>query len=384
MTVAAARRTAARAVAGAEDLLGAVRAELGGLRFAGPRARQATTAALSVAAAVTLALLARLDMPWWAAISAFVSVQATRPGSVQRAALRVAGTVAGAAAGLLIAPCMAFDHVAGTLLLFAVATLGMVGFLVSAQGYAWLFLAITADLVTLLSVGDPGAALHVAVDRSLEVALGCASAVAVVALLGSDAPAAAAAPCPGWSGLLDAQWPAVLHAVRTGITVALLPWAWGAFDLPGLPQMAATVAAVMATPVSSAHPVDNGRAVARRALHRAAGCLLGGAAALLALSASPGHFLPWLGLLAAGVWVCSHVQTGAHGVGYVGIQASVVWIIMIVQGWGPPDSILPGIDRLAGILAGLAILSVVSLLLWPDDAEAAPGTAPPGEGSLPD
>ena len=101
------------------------------------------------------------------------------------------------------------------------------------------------------------------------------------------------------------------------------------------------------------------------------------------MSASPGQFLPWLGLLAAGVWVCSHVQTGAHGVGYVGIQASVVWIIMIVQGWGPPDSILPGIDRLAGILAGLAILSVVSLLLWPDDAEAAPGTAPPGDGSSP-
>jgi uncharacterized membrane protein YccC len=95
------------------------------------------------------------------------------------------------------------------------------------------------------------------------------------------------------------------------------------------------------------------------------GCALGGLVALVALSLSPSEFLPWIILLVAGVWLGSYLQTSTRGVGYIGTQASVVWIMMIVQGLGPPDSLLPGLDRFAGILAGLAILLVVSLLLWP-------------------
>ena len=69
--------------------------------------------------------------------------------------------------------------------------------------------------------------------------------------------------------------------------------------------------------------------------------------------------------------VSLHVQVGKHGVGYVGTRAAFVLIITMIQGPAPPDSIMPGIDRFAGITGGLAILLVVSLLLWPGDAEQA-------------
>lgn len=355
-----------------EGLLDALWLELTDIRPAGPRARQETITALSVGISVTLALLGHMDMPWWAGISGFMSVQATRPGSIQRVILRIAGTIAGAAAALAITPFAIHDHVAGSLFLFAVAALGMLGSLVSPHAYAWLFFAITANLVALTSINDPASTFHFALYRVGEVMMGSLAALLVVTLLAPETPPAPTPPAPGWSDLLGARWPAVLHAIRTGITVMLLPWAWSWFDLPGLSQMAITVAAVMAVPVLSDHPLENGRLIAGRAVQRMLGCALGGVVALAFLALSLGTFLPWLILLVAGVWLGSYVQSSTRGVGYIGTQASIVWIMMIVQGWGPPDSILPGLDRFAGILAGLAILLIVSLVLWP--AEAAPAS----------
>ena len=353
-----------------EGLLTSLWADLGDIRPAGPRARQATITALAVGISVSFALLGHMDMPWWAGISGFMSVQATRPGSVQRVILRIAGTIAGAAMALVIARFAVEDHVAGSLFLFVAAAVGMLGSLVSPYAYAWLFFAITANLVVLMSINDPGSTLHLALYRVGEVTMGSLSALLVVTLLAPDTPPAPAPPAPGWSDLLGARWPALLHAIRTGITVMLLPWAWSWFDLPGLSQMAVTVAAVMAVPVLSDHPLENGRLIAGRAVQRMLGCALGGLVALVALSLSPSEFLPWIVLLVAGVWLGSYLQTSTRGVGYVGTQASIVWIMMIVQGWGPPDSLIPGLDRFAGILAGLAILLVVSLLLWPAEREA--------------
>ena len=360
-----ARGAAGRAIRHGLETLQAVGAELRGLQMSGPRARQAGIAAISVVLSVTAALWLHLDMPWWAGISGFMSVQATRPGSLQRALLRVAGTMAGAATALVIAPLCVNDPVAGSVLLFATTTLGMTGLLVSRHAYAWLFFAITNNMVVLLSISDATASLHYAVYRVMEVTLGSATALIAVIALGPDDPAAAAPPVPGWADPLGAQWPALLHAIRTGIVVMLLPWAWRFFELPSLSQMAITVAAVMAVPTLSDHPLENGRAVVERALHRIIGCVLGGIAALLALALSFDAYLPWLALLTVGVWVGAQVQDSQRGVGLIGSQASIVWLLTVVQDWGPPDSLLPGLTRLGGMASGLVILLVVALLLWP-------------------
>ncbi len=66
-----------------------------------------------------------------------------------------------------------------------------------------------------------------------------------------------------------------------------------------------------------------------------------------------------------------HIQVGPHGVGYVGTQAAFAFIVTMIQGAAPPTSIMPGVDRFAGIVGGLAILMVISLVLWPNDQEVA-------------
>ena len=73
--------------------------------------------------------------------------------------------------------------------------------------------------------------------------------------------------------------------------------------------------------------------------------------------------LPWLIALAAGVWLFAYMQHGTHDAIYVGTQAGVVFIITLVQGSGPPESILPGIERFVGVSLGLLILFLAIFLI---------------------
>ena len=170
------------------------------------------------------------------------------------------------------------------------------------------------------------------------------------------------APVRGWSDLLGSGLPIVTHAIRSGIAVALLPVAWSTFDLPGASQMAITLVAVLATPVMTDLRATH-RRVVERGLHRLLGCLAGGLSALALLGLSFSLVLPWLIALAGGVWLFAYMQHGTHDATYVGTQAGVVFIITLVQGPGPPDSILPGIERFVGVSLGLLILLLVIFLI---------------------
>jgi uncharacterized membrane protein YccC len=346
-------------------ILSAVRQDLAETGFGGPRARLGTMATLSVAASTTAALTLHLDNVWWAAISGFMSIQASVPASLRKAVLRIIGTIAGAVAAVLLTPWLAYDHVAFCLVLMIVTTIGVVGVQVSPHGYAWLFTAVTFDLILLMSLDRPVLAFDLAVYRTSEVMIGSFAAVVVALLLAPDEPGSVAATPPGWTDLLGARWPVVLHAIRSGITVALIPIVWSWFELVDFSQMAITVAVVMAVPILSDHPVDQGRLIVDRSLHRIIGCCLGGLAALACLGIPLTEFLPFMLALCAGVYVGTYLQGSERGVAYVGTQAAFVFIITLVQGFGPPTNIWPGVDRLGGMTGGLAILFVVSLLLWP-------------------
>ncbi len=339
--------------------------ELAEMQVTAGRGPQCTITALAVALAVVSALALGVEDAWWAAISAFVSTRATAPASVERGVLRILGTIAGAVVSLLLSPWLAGDAVSVVLVLFVVSTAGVLGFLVSPYGYAWLLSAITADMVLMALLSDPPSAVSVAVNRTAEVIIGTGAALLVSLVLAPDADAAPATPPPGWSDLTGAQWPAVQHAFRAGAGVMLVPLVWNWLELPSLSQAAVTVAAVMAVPALSADMASNRRAVTERALHRMLGCLLGGLAGLGYLALPVESLLPWLAMLSAGIWVAAHVQGSTRGLGYVGTQGAVVFILTLVQGAGPPESILPGIERFAGVIGGLLILLVVSLLLAP-------------------
>ncbi|MCW5704431.1 MAG: FUSC family protein [Bradyrhizobium sp.] len=347
-----------------QEAVAGLRRELAEIELTGTRGGQCTRAVLAVILSVIVALWLRLDAPWWAAISAFVSLQATAPSSIARGMLRIAGTAAGAALAVLIMSKLAEDTVAISLVLFVASAVGVLGLQVSNHGYAWLLGAATVDMVLLSAIADPTSTLEVACSRTAEVTVGAMAAMLVSILL-TPAAGINAAPAarPGWGDLLGAQWPATQHAVRAGIGVMLVPWVWYWLELPSLAQSAVTIAAVMAVQSVSGDEEADRRQVEARATHRIFGCFAGGIAGLAALSLSFESFLPWLTTLAAGVWLCAHVQTSQRGISYVGTQAAVVFITMMIQQWGPPTGLSAGIERFVGITGGLLVVTAVTVAM---------------------
>jgi uncharacterized membrane protein YccC len=365
--------TAAPVGRAVRDVMAGLGHELAELQLTGDRGRHCGMTALAVALATTAALEVRVDSAWWAAISAFVSFQATAPASVRRGTLRIAGTAAGAAIGLLFSPWLVTDTVALSLVLLVASTCGVLGLLIDRHGYAWLLGAVTIDMVLLAALSDPLSALATACNRTAEVGIGTLAAMTVALLLAPDADAPASPSPPGWSDLLGAQWPALQHALRAGTAVMMVPLVWNWLELPSLSQTAITAAAVMAVPaLSNDAPTDQQR-ITERAMHRILGCLFGGVAGLACLAVSVQNVLPWLLMLTAGVWLAAHVQGSQRGIGYVGTQGAVAFISTLIQGSGPPSSILPGIERLVGITGGLLILLVVSVLTAPSRPPVVPG-----------
>jgi uncharacterized membrane protein YccC len=353
--------------------------EIGELGEAPDRTRQGIVAACSVVLATFLALLLEIQSPWWAAISAFMSLSATGGGSLRRGILRLTGTAAGALLGFVMARWLPYDHFAMYLFIGGVTMLGVIAMQVSPHGLAWLFLCITSILVLLESLTNPLQAASVAYYRMFEVGIGVLSAIIVANLL-QDWHREPAPTAPGWRHLLDAQWSVVLHGARSAIAVCAVLAIWMALEVSQVVEMAITVAVVMAAPVVVTDGgVATRHAIAVRSLHRFLGCLLGGIVALICLALDVESFVWWLAMIGGAVWVGMHIQVGPHGVGYVGTQAAFVFIVTLIQGEGPPTSIMPGVERFAGIVGGLAILLVVSLVLWPSDQELAEQKAPAPE-----
>ncbi|MBB4568127.1 FUSC family protein [Rhizobium leucaenae] len=347
------------------ELVDAICGELAELSLYGPRVRHANIAALAVGLALVLALVLRLNNPWWAAISAFLCVQASHPQSWQKGGMRIMGTLVGAAVSFVLTPWLVYDPLATVLLLFAAGTLAILGALLSPHGYAWLLGGITAMMVTLGSLDDPTLALSIAFYRAVEIVLGTATALLMTRLL-APVEGGAVAPPPGWHSLLGRNWHVLSYAMRTGMAVAAVPLVWRQLELPNLSQMAISIGAVMAVPTLTGVSETDQSAIAQRMLQRIAGCILGGCfgAIVLFLPISQ-SFVPWLLLLMAGTWLAMQIQNGRYGIAGVGSQAAIALILTLVQDTGPADSLLPAINRIAGMMGAIGLLVLINLLLGP-------------------
>ena len=252
--------------------------------------------------------------------------------------LRIGGTIAGAALAFFAMRWIGYNHIACYAFLLSFTKTGLLGFQVSESNYAWLLSAVTASIVVLSSLEDPRLAFHIAVYRAAEVVIGTLTAFLVTQALSPQEEAPPAIAAPGWSDLFGAQWPATLHALRSGVTVTLIPLIWFSFDFPPIgAQMGVSAVIVTAVPVLGVSSHALMQKLVERVQHRLFGCFVGDAAALLVLAWPVTEFLPWLLILGAAVWVATYVQSSAQGVGYIGTQFGMVFIMTLGAGLRAAD-----------------------------------------------
>ena len=360
------------------EIPGALAAELRLLDWPGPRGLEAAEAAASVTLAVLVALALHSDEPWWAGISAFMVTKAAPSVAVARGIMRIAGSIVGALTGLVVLRLFVYQSLPFCLCLFVLSCIGLFGFVGSRNGYAWVVGTVTACLVMLMSLDQPQGAFNTAVNRVAEVTIGTVASLVVCGLSPAPADTGAAPvaslvdppPLAFWRrryGVELARWlpgnrPLLLHACRGGLTVMLMP-ALADWLAPVSPvTMGLTVVMIMSIP-TTAILEPNSPAIIQRAAHRLIGCLIGALAGLACLAFIGSDFLLWIVLIPPGIWLCSQIQTGTSGVSYVGTQAMLAYLMSMVQGQGPPDSISPGFERLVGVMGGLSVLFVVTLIL---------------------
>jgi len=167
---------------------------------------------------------------------------------------------------------------------------------------------------------------------------------------------------------LREHWPLVTRSTRKALAVPLLPLVWRWLEIQDFTQTAVTSHVTMIVPATIVRERHH-NTIYERMAHRTLGCLLGSCTAIACLSVFSNDLPTAVLTLCAGIWVGNHIQSGYEGIGYLGTRFVLGFLVTFVQGPAPVASILPGLERLTGVLIGSAMLCLL-ILIWPlpDDA----------------
>jgi uncharacterized membrane protein YccC len=318
---------------------------------------------LSVLLAIAFAHIVGARNISWAAFSGYMVMRGHVADSLLRGVLRIFGTLVGAGLGLLLTPLMLPNIIATSLGAALVGGASLYGALTGRRAYAWLFVGLTFEMILLDKLANPGDALAAfARTRVLEVVAGTTACILISAL----STLTVRRWVPGERMVVDgvAGWQAhaARHAAQGALALALVPMLHLVWADPDLSQSAVTIMAVMLLPVKGIG-ASGFVPVTRRLLNRVAGCLAGSALAAAVLFTAHGNAVALLAGTSVGVAIGRHIENGRTSVAYAGTQFTLAILVTLV-----PDSYVnaaldPAVERLLGILAGMALLEPV-LVAW--------------------
>ena len=357
---------------------------------------QALRPVLSVAMAVGAAHALGLHDAWWAAITAFMVMQATFGASLYRGLLRVVGTVCGAALGFVLGPALAVHPVAFVAALGAAAWGGLFAALLLRHSYAWVLALVTFIMVMCEALSNLSAPSTLqtlgsfATERVANIVVGTLACIVVAGLTELH-------PKLAWSSLPVTFSPtppsgadhrlAAFHALNGAVAVVLLAIIALLYDMRSFSQAMVTTLAVLVVPLSAAASgavgtidapgtadasasIDPTTSVLHRMAQRFAGCALAGVVAFALLPLIDGKPVWCQLVLVVGLWAGAWGMRSTFRWPYAATQFSVAFLMVFVQdrGWNVDTD--PAAQRLLGVFAGIAVLTLVIYLLKPLHTQA--------------
>jgi uncharacterized membrane protein YgaE (UPF0421/DUF939 family) len=309
--------------------------------------------------ATILAFWLHCDNPWWAAISAWVISSTDFHGSALKALMRVAGTFGGYLVGFACAAELEGNPFAQAIAMFFV---GFIGIYMRYRGkfsYAWVIGAVTAFMLLTAEISDPASAYNTGHYRLYEVIAGVVAVTTCQRLLGpvfglpiAQAATEKAPPAPLFSQE-DMREISVV-ALAGGLLPLIVLLAWSQLNLPSPVQIVITAFVTLDRDMVSAQ---------FRATQRVLGCLLGGSFGLLVAILAVDSLLIWSLIFVGGIFFLSQLHLGKSKWNYVGTQGGVAFILALVTGNNPPDSIVPVVSRISGMICGVLILAGICFVL---------------------
>lgn len=329
------------------------------LRLDPDATRQGLITGLSVVLAATAAFALHLDDPWWAAISAWVVSNPNSSALATKGALRVAGTLAGCMLGFILAGSIVGMPLVQAAMIFAASYATIERKNTTAYSYAWMMAALLIVIMLAVSIQSPDTLLSFAIFRSWEICLGVACATAMTAICAPDARSSLLAsfreggPKPP---ILSPEERRDIHvtALLGAFVVILILILWTRFELPSLVQVIVSVLACL----------DPSYVKSRtRGIQRISGCFVGGAAGLLVVAINVDSFLLWSFFLFLGIYLFGGLHHSSRPNAYIGTQGGIAFLMCLLTTNGPPGSVLPIVNRLAGMTTGVAMIVAVAAAL---------------------
>jgi uncharacterized membrane protein YccC len=298
------------------------------------------------------------DNPWWGVISAWVISGTDLHQSSLKAMLRVAGTFAGYFVGLICASVTEGEPIWQALALFLIGAIGLTMRYRSKFSYAWIIGSVTAFILLVLDITDPGSIYETAQYRLYEIISGvvaawlCASLLRPLLGLSSGVKENESKSAGSSIGLTPGELRMLIMVGGLVPVITTLLWSW--LHLPSLVQAIVTVIVTLDRNVARAQI---------RVTQRILGCLLGGAIGLAAAEFATSSLFGWSVILFGGIFLFSRLHLSKGPFSYVGTQAGVAFILAVVTGNNPPDTIGPVIGRIAGMTGGVLVVAGVCFVL---------------------
>jgi uncharacterized membrane protein YccC len=329
--------------------------------------RHSLITAASCWLAAMLVLFFHCDNPWWGVISAWVISSTDFHQSSVKAMLRVAGTLVGYFVGLICASVTEGEPIWQALALFLIGAIGMSMRFRSKFSYAWIIGSATAFILVVLDLTDPGSIYETAQYRLYEIISGvvaawlCARVLRPLLGLSSQVKETEAISAGSSISLTPSELRMLIVVGGSVPVITTLLWSW--LHLPSLVQAIATALVTLDRNVAAAEI---------RVTQRVLGCVLGGAVGLVAAEFATSSLFAWSVILFGGIFLFSWLHLSRGPFSYVGTQAGVAFILAIVTGNNPPDTIGPVIGRIAGMTGGVLVVGSVCFVLkaWTERSAA--------------